>query len=61
MKAPTLLLISGKGIVKRSEAEQYIKIFSNAKYEFIENTGHHIHRENFQAFIKTVQEFLKED
>ncbi|MFX1549049.1 MAG: alpha/beta fold hydrolase, partial [Promethearchaeota archaeon] len=59
VKAPTLLLISEKGIVKRSEAEQYITEFGNAKYEFIENAGHHIHRENFEAFMKIVQEFLK--
>ena len=61
VKAPTLLLISEKGIVKRSEAEQYITELGNAKYEFIENAGHHIHRENFEAFIKAVRDFLKFD
>ncbi|MFX1498890.1 MAG: alpha/beta fold hydrolase [Promethearchaeota archaeon] len=61
VKAPTLLLISENGIVKRREVEQYITEFSNAKYEFIENAGHHIHRENFEAFMKTVQEFLKQN
>jgi hypothetical protein len=43
LKAPILQLISENGIVKRSEAELYVKEFSDAKYEFIENAGHHIH------------------
>lgn len=59
VQVPTLLLISENGVVKTSEAEQYITEFGHAKYEFIENAGHHIHRENFEAFMKTVQEFLK--
>ena len=59
VKVPTLLLISEKGIVKRSEAEYYIKEFGNAKFEFIEKAGHHIHRENFEAFMNIVQDFLK--
>ncbi|MFW9823472.1 MAG: alpha/beta fold hydrolase [Candidatus Thorarchaeota archaeon] len=59
VKSPTLLLISENGIVQRLEAEQYIAEFVNAKYQFIEKSGHHIHRENFEAFMKSVQEFLK--
>jgi pimeloyl-ACP methyl ester carboxylesterase len=59
VKAPTLLLVSEKGIVKRTEAEQYITEFGDAKYEVIEEAGHHIHRENFEAFLKAVQAFLK--
>jgi len=58
IKTPTMLLTSEQGIVKRSEAEQYITEFGNAKYEFIEKAGHHIHRENFKAFMKIVKEFL---
>jgi N-formylmaleamate deformylase len=61
VKVPTLLLTSEKGIVKRSEAEHYITEFGNAKYEFIENAGHHIHRDNFEAFMKIIKEFLKYD
>lgn len=59
VKAPTLLLTSEKGLVKKSEAEQYITEFVNAQCEFIENAGHHIHRENFELFMKTIKEFLK--
>jgi N-formylmaleamate deformylase len=61
VKAPTLLLISEKGMVKRTEAEQYVTEFVNARYEFINNAGHHIHRENYEAFIETIQDFLKYD
>ena len=61
VKAPTLLLISENGMIKRSEAERYVTEFGDAKYEFIKNAGHHIRYENFEVFIKIVQEFLKKD
>ena len=59
VKAPTLLLISENGLIKRSEAEQYISEFGDAKYEYIENAGHNIRRDNFEVFMKIVQAFLK--
>jgi len=59
VKAPTLLLISENGTIKRSEAEQFIIEFGDMKYEYIENVGHNIRRENFSVFMKTIQEFLK--
>lgn len=59
IKAPTLLIISDKGLVKRSEAERYVREFSKAKYEVIENAGHHIHQDNLNAFMKIVQDFLE--
>lgn len=59
VKSPTLLLISEHGIVKKSEAEQYITEFGDARYEYIKTAGHTIHCDNFEAFMKAIQEFLR--
>jgi pimeloyl-ACP methyl ester carboxylesterase len=63
IQCPTLLITADKGVVSRETAEKAGKIWTaKAPYRWvrIEGAGHNIRREQYAAYIKTVEEWLQE-
>jgi N-formylmaleamate deformylase len=63
IKCPTLLIIAENGIVSRETAEKAAKLWKSKapfKWVYIKGAGHSIRREQYAAYKKAVDEFLKE-
>lgn len=63
IQCPTLLITAEKGVVSKETAEKISKIWkSKAPYRWvrIEGAGHNIRREQYEAYMKAVEGFLKE-
>ncbi len=59
INAPTLIIVSTKGILRKKEANSIISEFGDAKLVIVQNAGHNIRRDNFEAFMIQVKSFLE--
>ncbi len=63
IRCPTLLIIAEKGIVSKETAEKAARLWKSKKpfkWVYIKGAGHNIRREQYPAFKKALDEFLKE-
>jgi N-formylmaleamate deformylase len=63
IQCPTLLVTAETGVVSQETAEKITSLWkakSPYKWARIKGAGHSIHREQYAAYIKIVEEFLKE-
>ncbi len=63
IQCPTLLITAENGVVSRETAEKAAKLWKSKqpfKWVRIKGAGHNIRREQFAAYMKAVEEFLKE-
>ena len=58
INAPTLIIVSTKGILRKKDADKIISEFGDAKLAIVQNAGHNIRRDNFDGFINHVESFL---
>jgi N-formylmaleamate deformylase len=63
IQCPTLLIIAENGIVSRETAEKAAKLWKSKapfRWVYIKGAGHSIRREQYAAYKKAVDEFLRE-
>jgi N-formylmaleamate deformylase len=63
IQCPTLLITAENGFVTEDTAKKISTLWkSKASYKWarIKGAGHNVHREQFEAFMKTLEEFLAE-
>jgi N-formylmaleamate deformylase len=63
IQCPTLLIIAENGIVSKETAEKAAKLWKSKapfRWVYIKGAGHSIRREQYAAYKKALDEFLKE-
>lgn len=59
LRIPLLILVAENGVIPRKYFESLKSSFKNGEWVLYENTGHNIHREQFDSFINTIKNFVQ--
>ncbi len=59
IKIPILMLVAENGVIPKKYFESLKNSFQEGEWVLYENTGHNIHREEFESFIKEVRNFIQ--
>lgn len=59
MKSPVLVLQGACDFIPYSDAYEYVALFPNARYQFIPDAGHIIWWDQPEAYLQSIQQFIK--
>ncbi len=60
ISVPILLMVAEKGVIPKKHFQLTKDCLNVGKWILFEKTGHNIHREKFQKFVKSVKDFIQQ-